>query len=110
MIKRLKIYKETRSTIRTGKGLTGNFVFTKGVRQGCVMSPSLFNLYMDIDGEFKKRGIGGLSLGKQRIWLLAYADDKVILAKHRVALIDMLDTLGRFLRKRDSKLNVIKQK
>jgi len=41
-----KIYEETVVTVRTGKGLSRSFKTTKGVRQGCVMSPLLFNMYM----------------------------------------------------------------
>lgn len=37
-------------------------------KTGCVMSPTLFNIYIaDLDREMEKRGIGGISLGKDRI-------------------------------------------
>lgn len=106
-----KIYEETRSTIKTKDGLTSYFKTTKGVRQGCVMSPLLFNLYIaDIDEYMRKRGIGGLRLGKDRIWSLAYADDLVLVAKNREALLDMMDTLRRFTKERKLILNTEKTK
>lgn len=75
------------------------------------MSPTLFNVYTaDFDREMEKRGIGGVSLGKDRIWVLAYADDLILLAKNRTALTDMLSTLGRFLQNGGLKLNVNKTK
>lgn len=40
------VYEETLVTVRTKEGLTDVFRTTKGVRQGCVMSPLLFNLYI----------------------------------------------------------------
>jgi len=88
-----KIYKETEVSIRTGQGLTRSFK-TKGMRQGCVMSPLLFNMYMAELGEkLERRGIGGIGIGSQRLWDLAYVDDIVLIAKNREAMLDMMMTL-----------------
>lgn len=47
LIRRMrKIYEDTEVTIRSKEGLTRRFRVKKGVRQGCVMSPALFNLYI----------------------------------------------------------------
>ena len=40
-----KIYWEQTAVVRTEHGITEEFQIKKGVRQGCVLSPSLFNLY-----------------------------------------------------------------
>jgi len=46
--------------VRTKDGVTRSFVIGKGVRQGCVPSPILFNLYItDIDKELERRRIVG---------------------------------------------------
>lgn len=88
------IYKETKGMIRTTEELTKKFGMKKGLRQGCVMSPCLFNLYIaDLDAELVKREIGGIAVGKERVWSLAYADDMVLVAKNREVLLDMMDTL-----------------
>lgn len=56
-----KNYEDTWTTIKTGERLAGCFKLRKGVRQDCVMSPLLFNLYMaDIDIYMRNRGIGGI--------------------------------------------------
>lgn len=87
-------------TIWAGEMVTDEFWTKKGVRQGCVLSLLLFNLYIaDIDREMKKRGIGGLAVDRDRIWTILYADDMVIVTKNREALLDMMDTIGGFLRK-----------
>ena len=48
------LYAGQEATIRTGHGTTDWFQIGKGVRQGCVLSPCLFNLY----AEYNMRNIG----------------------------------------------------
>lgn len=112
LIERLKeLYKDTEITVWTKKGLTEAFKTTKGVRQGCVLSPLLFNLYIaELDMYMRERALGGIKIGNQRIWSLAYADDMVLVAKNREALKEMLSVLKRFLKDRDLVLNVEKTK
>jgi len=69
-------------TVRTTQGFTRNFRTTKGVRQ-CVMSPLLFNLYTAELERLKKRGIGGIRVGRFRFWSLAYANDVVLIPKNK---------------------------
>lgn len=112
MIRRIRrMYEDTRVVVRIEEGIKSPFRMRKGVRQGCVMSPLLFNLYIaDLDKYMAKRGIGGVKLGEDRIWLLAYADDMVLLARNREALMDMIGTLRKFLKDRRLELNTEKTK
>lgn len=68
MIKRVKrIYEETAGRIRNGK-MSEQFWTTKGVRQGYILSPLFFNVYMaNLEEELRKRGVGGRGIGKERI-------------------------------------------
>jgi len=107
LIKKMeKIYKRTEVLVRTEEGMTNGFETKKGVRQGCVLSPLLFNVYIaGIDVEFRNRKVGGVEIGKERIWNLAYADDIVLIARNKEALEDMLVTFGNCL-KRDKETRV----
>lgn len=68
--------------IKAKEGFTEKFRMKKRVRQDCVMSTTLFNLYIaDLDAELAKRGIGEIAVKKERVWSLAYADDMVLVAK-----------------------------
>ena len=64
LVRRIKKTSEgTEITIRTKLGNTENFVTKRGVRQRCVMSPFLFNLYIaDLDEKFRDRSIGGIDI------------------------------------------------
>lgn len=115
LLNRIKgLYEETETSVRTNKGITRNFITKIGVRQGCVLSPDLFSLYIaDLDEALEKRNIGGIVLGRYRVWFgvsLAYADDMVLLAKNKEALDDMMDTLKRFLKDRKLELSTEKTK
>jgi len=63
-----------------------------------------------IDEMLKDREIGGVEIGRIRIWNLAYTDDIVLLAKNKEVLEDMIGTFKKFLRNRNLELNVGKFK
>lgn len=59
---------------------------------------------------YRNEAVGGLTVGNVRIWSLAYADDMVMIARNRKALMDVIDTLRKFLKRRRLKLNTDKTK
>ena len=65
------------ATVRTGRGSTDWFLIGKGVRQGCIESPCLFNLH----AEYIMRNAGldeaqaGIKIARRNINNLRYADD-----------------------------------
>ena len=69
--------------VRTGHGATDWFQIGKGVRQGCVLSPCLFNLY----AEYIMRNSGmdkaqvGIKISGRNINNLRYADDTTLMAE-----------------------------
>ena len=77
----------------TGHGTTDWFQIEKGVRQGCILSPCLFNLY----AEYIMRNTGleeaqaGIKIGRRNINNLRYADDTTLMAKSEEELKNPLD-------------------
>ena len=73
------------ATDRTGNGTTDWFQIGKGVRQGCILSPCLFNLY----AEYIIRNVGldgepaGIKIARRNINNLRYADDTTLMAKSK---------------------------
>jgi len=77
------LYAGQEATVRTGHGTTDWFQIGKGVRQGCILSPSLFNLY----AEYIMRNAGldeaqaGIKIAGRNINNLRYADDTTLMAE-----------------------------
>ena len=71
------------ATVRTGHGTTNWFQIGKGVCQGCILSPYLFNLY----AEYIMRNAGleeaqaGIKISGRNINNLRYADDTTLMAE-----------------------------
>lgn len=80
-------------------------------RQGCPMSPQLFNILIaDMEEEMGKVKWGGMSIEGKRIYSLAYADDIVILADKEEDMKSMIKKLENYLDKKGLELNVSKTK
>ena len=89
------LYENIRCCIKlnNGYGVTNTFPVTIGVKQGCKMSTSLFNIYInDLCTEINKLQCG-IKIGEDRIALLMYADDLVLVADSALRLQQMLDCL-----------------
>ena len=77
------VYAGQEATVRTGHGTTDWFQIGKGVRQVCILSPCLFNLY----AEYIMRNAGleeaqaGIKIARRNINNLRYADDTTLMAE-----------------------------
>ena len=86
------LYAGQEATVRTGHGTTDWFQIGKGVRQGCVLSPCLFNLH----AEYVMRNTGldeaqaGIKIARRNINNLRYADDTTIMAEREEELKSLL--------------------
>ena len=77
------LYAGQEATVRTGHGTTDWFQIGKGIHQGCILSPCLFNLY----AEYIMRNAGleeaqaGIKIAGRNINNLRYADDTTLTAE-----------------------------
>ena len=78
-----KLYAGQEATIRTGHGTTHWFQIGAGVRQGCILSPCLFNLYAEyiMQNAGLDEGQAGIKIAGRNINNLRYADNTTLMAK-----------------------------
>uniref|UniRef100_A0A4W2DE39 RNA-directed DNA polymerase n=1 Tax=Bos indicus x Bos taurus TaxID=30522 RepID=A0A4W2DE39_BOBOX len=107
-----EMYAGQEATVRTGHGTTDWFQIGKGVRQGCILSPCLFNLY----AEYIMRNAGleeaqvGIKIAGRNINNLRYADDTTLMAESEEELKSLLMKVKGEREKVCLKLNIQKTK
>ena len=71
------MYAGQEATVRTGHGTTDWFQIGKGIRQGCILSPCLFNLYAEYIMRSARldEAQAGIKIARRNIINLRYADD-----------------------------------
>ena len=106
------LYAGQEATVRTGHGTTDWFQTGKGVHQGCISSPCLFNLY----AEHIMRNAGleetqaGIKIAGRNINHLRYADDTILMAESEEELKSFLRKVKEESEKVGLKLNIQKTK
>lgn len=78
-----KLYENAESCVRSGNSYSEEFKITKGVRQGCPLSPTLFKIYVNrvLENWSRKCSSMGVKMGEEHIHSLLFADDQVVLAE-----------------------------
>ena len=86
------LYEVQEATVRTGHGTTDWFQIGKGVRQGCVLSPCLFNLYAEYIMRNARLGEAqaGIKIARRNINRLRYANDTTPMAESEEELKSLL--------------------
>ena len=106
------LYAGQEATVRTGHGTTDWFQIGKGVRQGCILSPYLFNFY----AEYIVRNAGleeaqaGIKIAGRNINNLRYVDDTTLMAESEEKLKSLLMKVREESEKVGFKLNIQKTK
>ncbi|KAG6929490.1 hypothetical protein G0U57_005580, partial [Chelydra serpentina] len=90
-----ELYEGCSTTIRLVERETAEIPIRSGVKQGCPLSPIIFNLAMEPLLRAISDGADGFDLHDERVSVLAYADDLVLIADDPERLQGMLDTIGR---------------
>ena len=86
------LYAGQEAAVRTGRGTTDWFQIGKGVHQGCILSPCLFNLY----AKYIMRNAGleetqaGIKIARRNINNLRYADDTTLMVESEEELMSLL--------------------
>ena len=106
------LYAGQEATVRTGPGTTDWFQIGKGVCQGCILSPCLFNVY----SEYIMRNAGlekaqaGIKIARRNINNLRYADDITLMAESEEELKSLLMSMEEESENVGLKLNIQKTK
>ena len=106
------LYAGEEATVRNGHGTTNWFHIGKGVHQGCVLSPYLFNLH----AEYIMRNAGldeaqaGIKIARRNINNLRYADDTTLMAESEEEIKNVLMQVKEESEKAGLKLNIQKMK
>ena len=100
------MYVNCEACVNIKEGNSEWFPVKKGVRQGCVMSPWLFNVYMDrIVREAKERFSGGVKLEESNVQFLLFADDLILVAEREEDVENNLNILDEVMAKWSMKVN-----
>ena len=86
------LYAGQEKTVRTGHGTTDLFQIGKGVHQGCILSPCLFNFYAEyiMRNTRLEEAQGEIKIAGRNINNLRYADDTTLMAESEEELKSLL--------------------
>ena len=106
------LYAGQEATVRTGHGTTDWFQIGKGVHQGCILSPCLFNLYAEyiMRNARLEEAQAGIKIAGRNINNLRYADDTTLMAESEEELESLLMKVKVESEKVGLKLNIQKTK
>ena len=106
------LYAGQKATVRAGHGTTDWFQIGKGVFQGCILSPCLFNVYAEyiMQNARLDKVQAGIKIAGRNIKNLRYADDTTLMAESEEELKSLLMKLKEQSEKVGLKLNIQKTK
>ena len=106
------LYAGQKATVRTGHGTTDCFQTGKGVHQGCILSPCLFNFYAEyiMQNAWLAETQSGIKISRKNINNFRYADDSTLLAESKEELKSLLVKVREESEEASLKLNILKTK
>ena len=102
------LYKNVQSSVRVNGQLSEWFEVSCGLKQGCLLSPVLFAIFLDDLIKDIKSLNTGVNIDGGRLCILAYADDIVLVANTAEELQNMLNVLSTWCKNNDMVVNVNK--
>ena len=105
-----ELYTNASTKIKTTAGTTSKISWRRGVKQGCPLSPLLFNMCLEplLHTIRCRNSTDGLIYGAHRLQVQAYADDVVLLAETPNGMRNLLDTTAAFMQKSLMSINPAK--
>ena len=105
------LYKNQEAAVKTSCGTSQWFSIERGVRQGCIVSPSLFNIYSEnIMREATENTSAGITIGGRKINNLRYADYTTLLCESKEDLMELLTRIQHLSKEKGLLLNTRKTK
>ena len=102
------IYNSVSSCVRVNSHKTDWFEVNCGLRQGCILSPLLFNIFINDLAVYLKSLNIGIQIDDDNVCILLYADDIVLLADNEQNLQTLLNSLNDWCSRNDMIINVSK--
>ena len=91
------IYSKTKACVQLESGLSHSFDSSVGLKQGCNLSPTLFNIFVnDLLHYVNQSNSDAPYLGNVKVSCLLYADDLVLISKSKEGLQNSLNALDKF--------------
>ena len=108
----VNIYSNDIACIKIGDCLTPSFLANQGVKQGCILSPTLFNIFLsDFQPLIETDACDPVQLSDlTNLGCLIWADDILLLSKSKEGLQNMLNALNIYAKKNGMALNIKKTK
>ena len=104
------MYSNDKSAVKIDNKLTQSFTCHAGVKQGCMLSPTLFNFYLsDLPKFLNTASSTDIMLGDKFIHCLLHADDLVIFSRSTKSLQITLNKLETFCENADLSVNLDKK-
>lgn len=104
------MYSEVLFSVKLQNGITDTFSSTIGVKQGCILSPTLFSIYMNDIVDIFDLPCDPADLNGTRLSCLMYADDLVLISNSANGLQACLNKLNAYCKKWDLSVNIQKTK
>ena len=108
----VNVYTEDKACVKIGNNISNPFVINQGVKQGCVLSPTLFNIFLsDLEINFEDLNAEPLEYSQgEKLSCIMWADDLLLLSKSQIGLQNMLNKLKIYTENNGLSVNIDKTK
>ena len=106
------LYTGDKSCVKLGDRVTSTFELTHGAKQGCILSPILFNIFLShLQQELEQKYCNPVNISSSvESGCLIWADDLLLMTKTEIGLQNMLNALKNYTGKNGMTLNIEKTK